>query len=137
MEHVEGIPIDRYAAGVDIRQRLNLFLRVCDGVSHAHRHLIVHRDLKPSNILVDAAGQPKLLDFGIAKLLDSTDDTAQTAGQWMTPNYASPEQIKGNAQSTATDVYSLGAVLYELLTGIAPGVRIGPTPIEPARDPAV
>lgn len=137
MEHVEGIPIDRYAAGVDIRQRLNLFLRVCDGVSHAHRHLIVHRDLKPSNILVDAAGQPKLLDFGIAKLLDSTDDTAQTAGQWMTPNYASPEQLKGNAQSTATDVYSLGAVLYELLTGIAPGVRIGPTPVEPARPSSV
>ena len=120
MEHVDGIPIDRYAAGIDIRERLNLFLRVCDGVSYAHRQLIIHRDLKPSNILVDGVGQPKLLDFGIAKLLDETGEVTLLADQLLTLNYASPEQVRGHAQSTATDVYSLGAVLYKLLTGAAP-----------------
>jgi tetratricopeptide (TPR) repeat protein/tRNA A-37 threonylcarbamoyl transferase component Bud32 len=120
MEYVEGVPIDVYAARIDVRARLKLFLRACDGVSHAHRHLIIHRDLKPSNILVDASGQPKLLDFGIAKLLDETGDATQTVERLLTPNYASPEQLIGEAQSTATDVYSLGAVLYKLLTGMAP-----------------
>jgi serine/threonine protein kinase len=120
MEHVEGRPIDQYAAGVAVRSRLKLFVRVCDAVSHAHRHLIIHRDLKPQNILVDAAGQPKLLDFGIAKLVNETGDVTQNADQLLTPNYASPEQFRGEAQSTATDVYSLGAVLYKLLTGSAP-----------------
>jgi tetratricopeptide (TPR) repeat protein len=120
MEHVDGVPIDRYAAEIGVRERLNLFLRVCEGVSHAHRHLIIHRDLKPSNILVDGAGQPKLLDFGIAKLLDESGDLTRTAEQLMTPDYASPEQLRGEAQSTATDVYSLGAVLYKLLTGTSP-----------------
>jgi tetratricopeptide (TPR) repeat protein len=103
-----------------MRERLKLFLRVCEGVSHAHRHLIIHRDLKPSNILVNAAGQPKLLDFGIAKLVNEPGDVTQTAEQLLTPDYASPEQMRGEAQSTATDVYSLGAVLYQLLTGAAP-----------------
>ena len=120
MEYVEGVPIDVYAARIDVRDRLKLFLRVCEGVSHAHRHLIIHRDLKPSNILVDASGQPKLLDFGIAKLLDETGDATQTVERLLTPNYASPEQLSGDAQTTATDVYSLGAVLYKLLTGMAP-----------------
>ena len=120
MEYVEGVPIDVYAARIDVRARLKLFLRVCEGVSHAHRHLIIHRDLKPSNILVDASGQPKLLDFGIAKLLDETGDVTQTVERLLTPNYASPEQLSGEAQTTATDVYSLGAVLYKLLTGMAP-----------------
>jgi predicted Ser/Thr protein kinase len=120
MEYVEGIPIDRFAASIEIVERLKLFLRVCDGVSHAHRHAIIHRDLKPSNILVDAAGQPKLLDFGIAKLLDETQDVTQTGERWLTPEYASPEQMTGDAQSTPTDIYSLGAVLYKLLTGVAP-----------------
>jgi tetratricopeptide (TPR) repeat protein len=120
MEHVDGLPIDRYASGIGIRQRIALFLRVCDGVSHAHRRLIIHRDLKPSNILVDALGQPKLLDFGIAKLLNETGDATQLAEQLLTPNYASPEQLKGEAHSTATDVYSLAAVLYKLLTGLTP-----------------
>ncbi len=120
MEYVEGVPIDAYAAGIDVRDRLRLFLRVCEGVSHAHRRLIIHRDLKPSNILVDASGQPKLLDFGIAKLLDETGDATQTVERLLTPNYASPEQLAGDAQTTATDVYSLGAVLYKLLTGVAP-----------------
>ncbi len=120
MEYVEGAPIDRYAARIPVRERLKLFLRACEGVSHAHRHLIVHRDLKPSNILVDAGGQPKLLDFGIAKLQDESGDVTQAAEQLLTPNYASPEQMRGDEQSTATDVYSLGAVLYKLLTGQAP-----------------
>jgi len=96
MEVVDGLPIDRYASRLGVRQRLELFLRVCDGVSHAHRQLIIHRDLKPSNILVDAAGQPKLLDFGIAKLLNETGDATQFAEQLLTPNYASPEQLRGS-----------------------------------------
>ena len=120
MEYVEGVPIDAYADTVDVRDRLRLFLRVCDGVSHAHGRLIIHRDLKPSNILVDATGQPKLLDFGIAKLLDGTGDATQTVERLLTPNYASPEQLRGANQTIATDVYSLGAVLYKLLTGRSP-----------------
>jgi len=120
MEYVEGVPIDAYAAAIEVRQRLTLFLRVCDGISHAHRRLIIHRDLKPSNILVDAAGEPKLLDFGIAKLLDETSEATQTVERLLTPNYASPEQLRGAVQTTATDVYSLGAVLYKLLTGRSP-----------------
>jgi tetratricopeptide (TPR) repeat protein len=120
MEYVDGVAIDLYAARIEVRERLRLFLRVCEGVAHAHRHLIVHRDLKPSNILVDASGQPKLLDFGIAKLLDETGDPTQTMERLLTPNYASPEQLRGASQTTATDVYSLGAVLYKLLTGRSP-----------------
>jgi len=120
MEYVDGVPIDVYAAQLEPRERLKLFLRVCEGISHAHRHLIIHRDLKPSNILVDASGQPKLLDFGIAKLLDETGEPTQTVERLLTPNYASPEQLRGGTQTTATDVYSLGAVLYKLLTGFSP-----------------
>jgi serine/threonine protein kinase len=120
MEYVDGFPIDVYGATIPWRDRLSLFLRVCDGVAHAHRHLIIHRDLKPSNILVDSAGQPKLLDFGIAKLLDETGDATQTIERLLTPNYASPEQLSGTVQTTATDVYSLGAVLYKLLTSRLP-----------------
>ena len=124
MEYVEGVPINIYAAGIELRKRLALFLAVCEGVSHAQHHLIVHRDLKPSNILVDAAGQPKILDFGIAKLLGETDG-AQTAltqagGRLLTPDYAAPEQITGRPVSTATDVYALGTVLFELLSGEHP-----------------
>ncbi len=120
MEYVEGVPIDVYAARIQLRDKLKLFLRVCDGVSHAHRHLIIHRDLKPSNILVDSSGQPKLLDFGIAKLLAETGEPTNTIERLLTPNYASPEQLRGAAQTTATDIYSLGAVLYKLLTGSSP-----------------
>ena len=121
MEYVDGVPIDVYAAGRDLRDQLELFLRVCDGVSHAHRHLIIHRDLKPSNILVDAAGQPKLLDFGIAKLLDdATAEQTMTVERLLTPGYASPEQMRGESQTTATDVYSLGAVLKKLLADPIP-----------------
>ncbi|MEO8126126.1 MAG: serine/threonine-protein kinase [Bryobacteraceae bacterium] len=120
MEYVEGLAIDVHAAGISTRRRLELFLQVCDGVSHAHRRLIIHRDLKPSNILVDSSGRPKLLDFGIARLLDETRDATQTLERLLTPNYASPEQLAGAAQTTTTDVYSLGAVLYKLLAGVAP-----------------
>jgi serine/threonine protein kinase len=117
MEYVEGGPIDVYAGRIPLRDMLKLFLRVCEGVSHAHRHLIIHRDLKPSNVLVDSSGQPKLLDFGIAKLLDESSEPTETIERLLTPNYASPEQLRGGTQTTATDVYSLGAVLYKLLTG--------------------
>ena len=124
MEHVDGVTIDEYAAMLDLREKLALFLQVCDGVSHAHRRLIIHRDLKPSNILVDATGAPKLLDFGIAKLLDvtadQTADQTRTVERLLTPNYASPEQLRGEVQTTATDIYSLGAVLHRLLTGQLP-----------------
>jgi len=120
MEHIEGVAIDVFAAKLDVRSRLKLFVRVCEGVAHAHRRLIIHRDLKPSNILVDASGQPKLLDFGIAKLLDDETELTLTADRLLTPKYASPEQLAGGPQTTATDVYSLGVVLYNILTGVTP-----------------
>ena len=119
MEYVDGAPIDRYASELDARDVLTLFLRACEAVSYAHRNLIIHRDLKPSNILIDSAGQPKLLDFGIAKILDSPEETC-TLERLLTPEYASPEQRRGEAQATTTDVYSLGAVLFKLLTGESP-----------------
>jgi tetratricopeptide (TPR) repeat protein len=119
MEYVDGVSIDTYAADLHLNERLLLFLRVCEAVSYAHRHLIIHRDLKPSNIIVDRSGQPKLLDFGIAKLLNAAEPS-QTVERLFTPHYASPEQISGGAQTTATDVYSLGAVLQKLLTGKSP-----------------
>ena len=126
MEHVEGAPIDRYCdqARLDVAARLRLFLTVCDAVSHAHRSLIVHRDIKPGNILVTDDGQVKLLDFGIARLaLDSgVADAAVSAGQprMMTPFYASPEVVRGGQVTTAADVYALGVLLHELLTGTRP-----------------
>ncbi|MFN7978421.1 MAG: serine/threonine-protein kinase [Vicinamibacterales bacterium] len=126
MEHVEGAPIDRYCdeARLDVAARLRLFLTVCDAVSHAHRSLIVHRDIKPGNILVTDDGQVKLLDFGIARLaLESgAADAAVSAGQprMMTPFYASPEVVRGGQVTTAADVYALGVLLHELLTGTRP-----------------
>ena len=120
MEYVEGKPIDVFAAGLSSRQKITLFLKVCAAVSHLHRSLVVHRDLKPSNILVTAEGEPKLLDFGIAKMLDMATDSTQTSMRMLTPDYASPEQVMGGRVSTATDIYSLGGVLYKLLTGKAP-----------------
>jgi len=127
MEHVDGLPVDRYCKKnrLTTRQRLKLFRQICDAVQFAHQNLIVHRDLKPNNILVTAEGQPKLLDFGIAKLLDpgAVPHTVISTGQrgrLLTPDYASPEQIHGKPVTTASDVYSLGVLLYEILTGSRP-----------------
>lgn len=122
MEYVAGTPIDRYADEhrLSTPERLRLCLGVFDAVQHAHDHHIVHRDLKPTNVLVTSDGQPKLLDFGIAKLLDPDtdgDSTLTSLARPMTPDYASPEQILGQPITVATDVYALGLLLYELLTG--------------------
>jgi tRNA A-37 threonylcarbamoyl transferase component Bud32/tetratricopeptide (TPR) repeat protein len=136
MEYVEGVPIDVYARAIGLRERLRLFLRVCEGISHAHQHLIIHRDLKPSNILVEASGQPKLLDFGIAKPLDESEELTQTVDRLLTPGYASPEQLGGASQTTATDVYSLGAVLYKMLTGVAPFAKAPVAPREEILPPS-
>jgi serine/threonine protein kinase len=124
MEYIEGTPIVDFIRdrALDVRARLQLFIRVCAAVRYAHQNLVVHRDLKPSNILVDGDGNPKLLDFGIAKLLETSEGSAptQTIGRMLTPEYAAPEQFGDGAITTATDVYSLGVVLYELLTGVRP-----------------
>jgi tetratricopeptide (TPR) repeat protein len=125
MEYVEGVPIDEYcdARALSVRDRLTLFRTVCSAVQFAHQNLVVHRDIKPANILIAADGTPKLLDFGIAKLL-SPDLAARgqtaTAFPMMTPDYASPEQVRNEPISTASDVYSLGVLLYRLLTGRGP-----------------
>jgi serine/threonine-protein kinase len=124
MEYVEGTRIDEWCdrRALSIDHRLELFERVCLAVAHAHRNLIVHRDLKPSNILVTEQGDPRLVDFGIAKLLDPAgpESVTRTGVQPMTPEYASPEQLRGEAITTATDVYQLGILLYLLLTGAHP-----------------
>lgn len=127
MEWVDGVPVDRWCEDhqASVEERLRLFVKVCSAVHTAHQNLVVHRDLKPGNILVTADGEPKLLDFGIAKLLDQTSlprSGAETATGLapMTPAYASPEQIVGGSVTTSTDVYALGVLLYELLSGRRP-----------------
>jgi serine/threonine protein kinase len=125
MEYVEGDEIRKYANAnnLGLQERLELFRTVCAAVSSAHQRLVIHRDIKPTNILVTKDGEPKLLDFGIAKLISpdwNSDEATLTQFRVLTPEYASPEQIEGGAVSTATDVYSLGVVLYELLTGCRP-----------------
>jgi tRNA A-37 threonylcarbamoyl transferase component Bud32/tetratricopeptide (TPR) repeat protein len=119
MEFVDGTRIDEFVIGLDTRRILELMIDVASAVSYAHRNLVVHCDIKPSNILIDRAGRPKLLDFGIARMLDSSEET-QTIERIMTPEYASPEQLLGERGATAADIYSLGAVLYRLLTGRSP-----------------
>ncbi len=135
LELVEGSPIDRFAdeGRLGVRARLELFLQVADAVAHAHANLVVHRDLKPSNILVDGQSQVKLLDFGIATLLDAASgepvEATVTAARALTPAYAAPEQLLGQPVTTATDVYALGVLLYVLLAGRHPTAGDQATPI--------
>ncbi len=134
MEYVDGAPLTAHAdaAGLGLRARLALFLEVCAAVEHAHHHLVVHRDLKPRNILVTADGTPKLLDFGIGKVLDDTGAfgtsiETRAEARLLTPEYAAPEQLAGDGVTTATDVYALGLILHELLAGGHPYLTPGMT----------
>ncbi|HEX5437703.1 MAG TPA: serine/threonine-protein kinase, partial [Gemmatimonadaceae bacterium] len=137
MEYVDGVALTSYCAqhASTMHERLELFRLVCEAVQHAHRHAIIHRDLKPSNILVTAEGVVKLLDFGIAKQIEELDPAAHTRTglRFMTPAYAAPEQLRGNQPGTYTDVYALGVVLYELLTGRLPFDVTNRTPGEVER----
>jgi eukaryotic-like serine/threonine-protein kinase len=138
MEYVDGIPIDAYCRQnqLSIPDRLQLFRAVCSAVEYAHKHLVIHRDIKPANILVTAEGVPKLLDFGIAKLLDpglGDLNVTRNSERFLTPEHASPEQIRGESVMTTTDVYALGVLLYELLAGRLPFQMAAKSPLEVAQ----
>ena len=137
MEYVDGQPIDEAARTLPLERRLDLFLQLADAVAYAHRNLLVHRDLKPGNVLVTPQLQVKLLDFGIAKALDPLDgagaDMTLDAARPFTPNYASPEQVRGEPVGTATDVYSLGCLLYLMLTGVRATGRAATSAAEAAQ----
>lgn len=136
MELVDGQPIDAACQGLPLPKRLEIFLQLADAVAYAHRMLLVHRDLKPGNVMVTPAGQVKLLDFGIAKALDVGDAATDITGDMQrsfTPSHASPEQVRGERVGTATDIYSLGVLLYQLLTGQRPYGRGAVSPAEAAR----
>lgn len=139
MEYVDGEPIDQYCErkGLDVRARLDLFLDLCAAVSHVHRHSMLHRDIKPGNVMVDREGRVKLADFGIARVIDAVDSgnepTTMTVFPMMTPQYASPEQLRGDTLSTASDVYALGVLLYRLLTGVMPFAETTSSPREQER----
>jgi serine/threonine protein kinase/tetratricopeptide (TPR) repeat protein len=138
MEYVEGVPLTQHcrARGTLAADRIQAFRDVCEAVQHAHRHLVVHRDLKPSNILVTPDGRVKLLDFGISRQLDAIDRVAAptiAAVRLLTPDYAAPEQIRGEATTVQTDVYALGVILYELLAGRTPFDLSGLPPAEAER----
>ncbi|CAG1018027.1 partial eukaryotic-like serine/threonine-protein kinase, partial [Burkholderiaceae bacterium] len=141
LEYIDGETIDRYCErrSLDVAARVRLFLDVLGAVAHAHNRLILHRDIKPSNILVTGAGDVKLLDFGIAKLMDDATVPAQAteltqmAGRAFTPQYAAPEQLKGGDVTTATDVYALGVLLYGLLSGAHPTTQGPSAPLDQMR----
>src|SRR5262249_26970138 len=125
LEYVQGLPIDEYCRRnrLSLQDRLQLFIRVSSALEYAHRNLVIHRDIKPANLLVTAEGAPKLLDFGIPKLLASDFNSGvhtRASQRLITPDYASPEQVRGDPVTTATDVYAMGALLFELLTGSRP-----------------
>jgi hypothetical protein len=133
MEFVDGRPLDEAARALPVEARIGLVLQLCDAVAFAHRQLLVHRDLKPGNVLVDAQGRVKLLDFGIAQAIATDVDMDVTQPTAMTPHYASPEQVRGEPVGTATDIYSLGVLIYLLLTGVRPTGRDATTAQEAAR----
>ena len=132
MEYVEGEPLIQYceSRSLALRERLEILLNACSAVHYAHRRMIVHRDLKPGNILVKQDGTPKLLDFGIAKLLDPDTanpmaETTMGAYRIVTPAYASPEQMRGEPGTVRSDIYALGIILFELITGRRPSTAPG------------
>jgi serine/threonine protein kinase/Flp pilus assembly protein TadD len=132
MEYVDGRPLTTYCdeRGLSIGERLGMFRKICEAVAFAHQHLVVHRDIKPSNVLVSRDGEPKLLDFGLAKILDAQTSETETVHRWMTPMFASPEQLRGDRITTVSDVYSLGLLLYELLCGVRPFGHVESTSVE-------